>query len=253
MNQIRQAEKDNAEAQAKLLQDSISATADTIATVFGGEGLDMDFMGQQVGEIVKEINKGEGMNKEALGAMISEFDDQGLGVKIEDLIQQFDPSITGDKLAGVLKDVLQSGMTASTAAGKKLTGVMNNAVEGSTGGFLKDKGIDVSVGMGKLETEASSLADQLAITKRNMGALFANEDTKNLAREMKTMFEKMQTASASLDTFKPLMDTQAKETKQVADLIDKNTDVLVEANKTVDEAKSMIADARAEIAKARGE
>jgi len=253
MNQILQAEEDNAKAQAKLLQDSISATADTIATVFGGEGLDMDFMGQQVGEIVKEINKGEGMNKEALGAMISEFNDQGLGVKIEDLIQQFDPSITGEKLAGVLKDVLQSGMTASTAAGKKLTGVMNNAVKGSTDGFLKDKGIDVSVGMGELQTEASSLANQLAITRKNMGNLFANEDTKNLANEMKNMFEKMQTASASLDTFKPLMETQAKETKQVADLIEKNTDVLVEANATVDDAKSMIADARAEIAKARGE
>ena len=106
INDIEAQQRKNAEARAALLQSSIQAASDKIATVFGGEALDMDFMGQQVSEIVNEINKGAGMDPEKLGQLMSEFDDQGLGVKIGDLIQQFDPSIGAEKLAKVLENTL---------------------------------------------------------------------------------------------------------------------------------------------------
>ena len=251
INDIEAAQRKNAEARAALLQSSIQAASDKIATVFGGEGLDMDFMGQQVGEIVGEINKGAGMDPERLGQLISEFDDQGLGVKIGDLIQQFDPSIGADKLAKILQDTLRSGMKAETDVGKKFVGSLDNEVKGGTKGFFKDGGIDVSDGVKQLDDESKSLADRLKIANDNLAGLFTEEDTKNLAVEMRNMYDKMVTATTGLGNFGEIMKNEAEETKKVADLIEQNTQVLLDAEKVVRKAQDTILDMNAKIESAQ--
>ena len=254
INDIEAQQRKNAEARAALLQSSIQAASDKIATVFGGEALDMDFMGQQVSEIVNEINKGAGMDPEKLGQLMSEFDDQGLGVKIGDLIQQFDPSIGAEKLAKVLQTTLEAGIGASakSAEGKRLVGVMGNEVKGGTKGFYKDAGVDVSDGMKRLDDESKSLADRLKIANANLDGLFTGDDTRNLAFEMNEMYQKMQNASSGLDSFANMANTQAEETKAVADLIDDNTKVLKDAEKTVKIAAQIIKDNKEELERLKG-
>ena len=254
INEIESLQRKNAEARAALLQSSIQAASDQIATVFGGEGLDMDFMGQQVSEMVNEINKGEGMDKDALGAMIAEFDDQGLGVKIGDLIQQFDPNITGEKLARVLQDTLRSGIGsgAKTDVGKKFVGSMGDAVKGGTKGFFKDSGVDISDGMTKLDDEAKSLTDRLKIANDNITGLFSKEDTENLALEMGNLYDQMVTATSGLSNFSELVEAQSSDTERVSSLIEENTEVLVSAKKALDKSKTLIADATSKLEEARG-
>tara|TARA_R110002153_G_scaffold43986_4_gene124156 strand:+ start:14058 stop:19388 length:5331 start_codon:yes stop_codon:yes gene_type:complete len=254
INEIEALQRKNAEARAALLQSSIQAASDQIATVFGGEGLDMDFMGQQVSEIVNEINKGEGMDKDALGAMIAEFDDQGLGVKIGDLIQQFDPNITGEKLARVLQDTLKSGIGsgAQTPEGKKIVGAMGNAVKGGTDGFFKDSGVDISDGMKRIDEESKILTDRLEIVNGNIAGLFAKEDTENLALEMGNLYDQMVAATSGLSNFSEIVEAQSSDTEKVASLIKENTEVLVSAKKALDESKNMIADSISKIEEARG-
>jgi len=254
INEIEAAQRKNAEARAALMQSSIQAASDKIATVFGGEALDMDFMGQQVSEIVNEINKGAGMDPEKLGQLMSEFDDQGLGVKIGDLIQQFDPSIGAEKLAKVLQTTLEAGIGASakSAEGKRLVGVIGNEVKGGTKGFYKDAGVDVSDGVKQLDDEAKSLKDRLKIANDNLAGLFTEEDTKNLAVEMKNMYQSMVNATTGLGNFGDLIKKDAEETKKVADLIEQNTQVLLDAEKVVRQAQDTILDAKAKIESAQG-
>ena len=253
VNEIEAAKTKNEEARAALMQSSIQAASDKIATVFGGEALDMDFMGQQVGEIVGEINKGAAMDPEKLGQLISEFDDQGLGVKIGDLIQQFDPSITADKLASVLQTTLKAGIGASatTADGKRVVNTMGDAVKGGTKGFYKDAGVDVSDGMTKLDEEAKSLTKQLGLAHQRLAGLFSEEDTAKIAVEMQNMYQSMVTATTGLGNFGDLMKNEAEGTKKVADLIEQNTQVLLDAEKVVRKAQDTILDMNAKIESAQ--
>ena len=227
------------------LRGRISA-ADTIKNIFGGEALDMDFMGQQVGDIVSEINKGEKMDKEALGQMISEFDDQGLGVKIEDLIRQFDPSITAKELRGVLTDVVKVGLGgAETAAGKKLTGAMMPD-------YLKDKGIDTTDLDTKLREEAKAIEQRLATTKTNIENLLNDEEAGEFAQSVIDAKNAMQQlAENAEESIKPItMGVQKTET--IAGLISINNQTILDAEEAIKTAQGLIRDAQAELDRAKG-
>ena len=246
MTEIEEMKAENAKKIEETLAKSISSAADTIKNIFGGEALDMDFMGQQVGDIVSEINKGEKMDKEALGQMISEFDDQGLGVKVEDLIRQFDPSITAKELRGVLTDVVKVGLGgAETAAGKKLTGAMMPD-------YLRDKGIDTTDLDTKLREEAKAIEQKLATTKKNIENLLNDEEAGEFAQSVIDAKNAMQQlATNAEESIKPIrMDVQKTET--IAGLISTNNQTILDAEEAIKTAQGLIRDAQAELDRAKG-
>ena len=246
MTEIEEMKAENAKKIEETLAKSISSAADTIKNIFGGEALDMDFMGQQVGDIVSEINKGGKMDKEALGQMISEFDDQGLGVKIEDLIRQFDPSITAKELRGVLTDVVKVGLGgAETAAGKKLTGAMMPD-------YLRDKGIDTTDLDTKLRKEAKAIEQKLANTQKNIENLLNDEQAGEFAQSVIDAKNAMQQLATNAEkSIKPIrMDVQKTET--IAGLISTNNQTILDAEEAIKTAQGLIRDAQAELDRAKG-
>ena len=246
MAEIGDMEAENSKKRDETMLASISAASDSIKNIFGGEALDMDFMGQQVGEIVDEINKGAGMDPEVLGQMISEFDDQGLGVKIEDLIRQFDPSISIKELQGVLERTFKAGFQPETDTGKKLTGAMLPKL-------LEDKGIDITKPMDDISSEALSLKQQLATTKKNIAELVNDEDSGGFAQAVVEAKGALQQLARTAEDFTQPLDFASQRTEAVSVLIDANNQTLIDAKKTIDTAKQMIRDAEQELKRAKGE
>ena len=246
MTEIEEMKAENAKKIEETLAKSISSAADTIKNIFGGEALDMDFMGQQVGDIVSEINKGEKMDKEALGQMISEFDDQGLGVKIEDLIRQFDPSITAKELRGVLTDVVKVGLGgAETAAGKKLTGAMMPD-------YLKDKGIDTTDLDTKLREEAKAIEQRLATTKTNIENLLNDEEAGEFAQSVIDAKNAMQQLAQNAEESIEPITMGVQKTETIAGLISINNQTILDAEEAIKTAQGLIRDAQAELDRAKG-
>ena len=68
---------------------------------------------------------------------------------------------------------------------------------------------------------------------------------------MKSMYDSMVTATTGLGNFGELMKKEAEGTKKVADLIEQNTQVLLDAEKVVKKAQDTILDMNAKIESAQ--
>ena len=259
---FEKAAKDAAAAQKEvktqmddLIQSSIRASGDSLRNLYGADRdpIDMDFMGEQVQQTVDEIQKmiqgDKAFDPEELGHLFAEFDDQGLGVKLEDLIREFDPSILTDELVAAMQEARNAAFGgAETLAGKK----MQNIIQPD---FEKREGIDITEPMKKLEGKLSEFDQIIEMSNTNLLKLFTDERTSAIATELDNTVNAYQNMAEGANGMAELFIGEGgagEEANQVKTFIEESNKLFGEMIGAVKDASKALKAAKAELADAKG-
>ena len=259
---FEKAAKDAAAAQEQvktqmdeLIQSSIRASGDSLRNLYGADRdpIDMDFMGEQVQQTVDKIQKmiqgDKAFDPEELGHLFAEFDDQGLGVKLEDLIREFDPSILTDELVAAMQEARNAAFGgAETLAGKK----MQNIIQPD---FEKREGIDIKKPMEDLKGKLSEFDQIIDMSNTNLAKLFTDERTSAIAIELdnaKTAYENMAKGANGMAELFIGEGGAGEEANQVKTFIQESNKLFGEMIGAVKDASKALKAAKAELADAKG-
>ena len=187
--------------------------------------------------------------------MIADFDDQGLGVDLKELIKQLDPKWTGEKLAKVFQDAITGKFQEGVKGGRGRTQAEKDHSKIAaqvTKDYLESEGIDIKEPMKKLQKAAAKMGTKLEETGAALGEL-NKLGGKEFVDKMEGMFLTLKAAGENVNKFSKKFDTGAEQEKlDMAQIITANAEFLTLAKTTLDEAKVELEEARKEIRRASG-